>query len=286
MKKGFALLFTVISTISLNAQVVENVEVEWPRKIESNKNIVSKNKLGKNQIRTATYSILPETTPPPNRLERWANRKTQILHLIKDCNIDIIGTQRAYSRQISQLAKLSGYSVVTNSDSIPHAILYNSSRLKQEACGFLSLTSENRYDQTPHTCTWAKFKETDGGKTFYVFNTYLRTAEEAETLLQQTKKIAGKKPVIITADLFALQYKPAPMVFRGKMKDSYDIALHKTGKVGTYHNFRILKPIRRMDYIFLSPHFIVNEYDTIDEELQTIRPGSDHLPVVVDLTIK
>ena len=142
------------------------------------------------------------------------------------------------------------------------------------------------YDQTPHTCTWAKFKETDGGKTFYVFNTYLRTAEEAETLLQQTKKIAGKKPVIITADLFALQYKPAPMVFRGKMKDSYDIALHKTGKVGTYHNFRILKPIRRMDYIFLSPHFIVNEYDTIDEELQTIRPGSDHLPVVVDLTIK
>ena len=82
MKKVFALLFTVISTISLNAQVVENVEVEWPRKIESNKNIVSKNKLGKNQIRTATYSILPETTPPPNRLERWANRKTQILHLI------------------------------------------------------------------------------------------------------------------------------------------------------------------------------------------------------------
>lgn len=164
MKKIFALLFTVISTISLNAQVVESVEVEWPRKIEPDKNIVSKNKLGKNQIRTATYSILPETTPPPNRLERWANRKTQILHLIKDCNIDIIGTQRAYSRQISQLAKLSGYSVVTNSDSIPHAILYNSSRLKQEACGFLSLTSENRYDQTPHTCTWAKFKETDGGK--------------------------------------------------------------------------------------------------------------------------
>ena len=108
MKKVFALLFTVISTISLNAQVVESVEVEWPRKIESNKNIVSKNKLGKNQIRTATYSILPETTPPPNRLERWESRKTQILHLIKDCNIDIIGTQRAYSRQISQLAKLSG----------------------------------------------------------------------------------------------------------------------------------------------------------------------------------
>ena len=70
MKKVLALLLTVISTISLNAQVAESVDVEWPRKIEPDKNIVSKNKLGKNQIRTATYSILPETTPPPNRLEQ------------------------------------------------------------------------------------------------------------------------------------------------------------------------------------------------------------------------
>ena len=70
MKKVFALLFTVISTISLNAQVVESVEVEWPRKIESNKNIVSKNKLGKNQIRTATYSILPKIRGSSPRLIR------------------------------------------------------------------------------------------------------------------------------------------------------------------------------------------------------------------------
>ena len=62
MKKVFALLFTVISTISLNAQVVESVEVEWPRKIEPDKNIVSKNKLGKNQIQ---HSARNHTAPKP-----------------------------------------------------------------------------------------------------------------------------------------------------------------------------------------------------------------------------
>ncbi len=285
MKKLLALFWIISSAILLNAQVVESVEAEWPRKIEPSKDIVSKEALGKDQIRIATYSILPETTPPQNRLERWKSRITQIRHLIKDCHIDIIGTQRAFSWQVSQLAKQCGYSTISKPDSIPHAILYNPERLKLLSWGQMSLTQENNYDGTPHSCTWAKFKEAEGRKTFYVFNAYLRTAKEAEALLQQMKKIAKNKPAIVTADLFAQQYKPAPAAIRGKMKDAHDIALHRIGKDGTYHNFRTLNPIRRMDYIFLTPHFIVNEYDAVDEELKTIRPGSDHLPVVADLTI-
>ncbi len=286
MKKLLALFWIISSAISLNAQTAGSEEAEWPRKIEPGKDIASKNALGKDQIRIATYSILPETTPPPNRLERWESRITQIRHLIKDCHIDIVGTQRAFSWQISQLAKQCGYSTVSKPDSIPHAILYNPERLKLEAWGQISLTQENTYDKTPHSCTWAKFKETEGRKTLYVFNACLRTAKEAETLLQHIKKIAKNKPATVTADLFAQQYKPAPAVIRKKMKDAHDIALHRTGKDGTFHNFRTLNPIRRMDYIFLTPHFIVDEYDAVDEELKTIRPGSDHLPVVADLTIR
>ncbi len=270
----------------MKAQVAESVEAEWPRQIVSNKNIISKKALGKSQIRIATYSILPETTPPPIMLKRWDIRINQITHIINDCNIDIVGTQRAFSRQISQLAKQCGYHTVSNQDSIPNAIIYNPQRLEIKAWGHINLTQKKLYDITPHSCTWAKFKETESKKTFYVFNTYLRTAKEAETLLLQIKKIAKNKPAIITADLFAQQYKPAPAAIRAKMKDAYDIALHITGKDGTFHNYKTLNPIRRMDYIFLTPNFIVNEYDTVDEELTTLRPGSDHLPVVADLTLR
>ncbi len=286
MKKLLALFWIISSAVSLNAQIAESEEAEWPREIEPSKDIVSKKQLGKDQIRIATYSIMPETTPPPNRLERWKSRITQIKHLVKDCHIDIVGTQRAFSWQISQLAKQCGYSTVSKPDSTPHAILYNPERFKLKAWGQISLTQENNYGATPRSCTWAKFKETEGRKTFYVFNACLRTAKEAETLLQQIRKIAKNKPAIVTADLFAQQYKPAPAAIRNKMKDAHDIALHRIGKDGTYHNFRTLNPIRRMDYIFLTPHFTVDEYDAVDEELKTIRPGSDHLPVVADLTIR
>ena len=275
----------------IHAQTDNGNDAQWPQPVDISKDIVKKPVLGKNQIRIATYSILPEQTPRENPLERWHSRIRQIKHILQDCNIDVAGTQRALHWQASQLAERSGYAIVGDEpDSLKpasssQAILYNKQRAKLMNWGqFLFAGNTKRNEETRHGCTWACFKLTNGKKEFYVFNTLLRNKEEAGELMANAKKIAGTKPVVFTADLGGQMYKPAPKAIKDSgMQDTYLIPMLRLGKFGTFHNFQTLNPIQRFDYIYVSKHFIVNEYDAVDEELQTIRPGSDHLPVVVDL---
>ena len=292
MKKFATLLFVLIACASTDAQVIESIGAEqWAVNIESPKEFVKKPALGKNRMRIATYSILPEPVPRENKLERWDSRIKQITHILKDCHVDAVGTQRAMRWQMKQLAEASGYSFVGNAtDSIrpsaaTKAILYNPEKFKLVAWGDSIYPPESKRDSIGLEYTWAHFKEKQSKKDFYMFNVMMRTKAQAEKLLLDIAGIAGKKPVVVTSDIGLPIYKAAPGVMRNSAyKDAFIIAQHKTGKEGTVHDFRSLNPTRRYDYIHLSPSFTVDEYDTTDEELTTIRPGSDHLPILVDLT--
>lgn len=289
---NITLLISLLALIATRAAAQGEYVPEWPPEIEIFKDNVKKAPLGKNQIRVASYSIKPEVAPSDSRLENWQSRVKQVTHILRDCNIDIAGTQRAMYWQMAQVMKITGLATVgACSDSLnpaaaSQAILYNPRRVEVKEWGSISLSTQKEKENTPHACTWAKFRQIDGGKVFYVFNTLIRTTFEADSLLTIIRNTAKKTPVILTGDLGDQPYKPVPMRFKkAGYGDSYDKANYRAGKFGTFHDYRSKSPTRRHDYVFLSPDFTVDYYDVVDEELTTIRPGSDHMPVVTDLTI-
>lgn len=300
------LLAFVVATTATRAQVAGNQT--WPPVINMADKPVSMPSLSGNQLRVCTYSLLAEKKLPPVEYAQWKTRIKTVAHIFKDCHPDFIGTQDALEWQVSQLETATGYARTgttasgTGDDSlaVSNAIFYNAARFKltKEGHFWYSDTPSRAGSKIPHThaadyCNWACFKDKESGEKIYIFNTSLYDradnirGKQAAILLEQIKKIAGGKTVVLTCNLKSQPNKQASVTLKRSemLNDASLIAERKSGCYGTYHAFRITKPSQRFDYIFTSKGIIVNGYDVIDEEFQTERPGSDHLPVTADITL-
>ena len=140
-------------------------------------------------------------------------------------------------------------------------------------------------------CTWARFKEKETQKTFYVFNTHFdhkgvkARKESAILLLKKISEIVKRnEPLILTGD-FNLTPEEKPLVLiRQKMKDSRQISeTIPQGPMGTFNNFDITSKLEnRIDYIFVNRFVDIKTYSAITDSKEGRYP-SDHLPVLVEL---
>jgi len=258
-----------------------------------------------NQMNIITYNIRYNT--PSDKENAWPNRRNDVMKLLKRNNADIISVQEALYDQITDLKDgMAGFDYVGvgrddgNINGEFSAIYYNSSRyaLIENGTFWLSQTPQipsKSWDAALNRiCTWARLKEKETRKTFYVFNTHFdhkgvkARKESALLILKKIGEIAGRKdPVILTGD-FNLTPEEKPLVLiRQKLKDSRQISeTSPQGPIGTFNDFDITNKLEnRIDYIFVNKMVDVKRYGVLTDSRDNRYP-SDHLPVLVEIQLK
>jgi len=235
----------------------------------------------------------------------WPYRKDYVASQIKFHNVHILGVQEALHEQMMDLSlSLSQYKFtgVARDDGKSKgeysAIFYDTVRLKllESSTFWLSLTPEvpgsKSWDAAiTRIVTWAKFKDANSKKTFYVFNTHFdhigkeARRESAKLLKQKVKDIAGNNPVIITGDINSKPSDdPIKILVDTNDKDWFidtkavSLTPHY-GPHGTFNAFTSKETDNEpIDFIFIKGKWKVLQHATLSQTWGG-RFSSDHFPV-------
>lgn len=267
---------------------------------------------GEKEIKVNVMSFNIRMDNPEDSLNNWKYRKDVAAQIIKDQNIDIVGTQEVLNNQLQDLLeRLPDYNYigVGREDGKQKgeyaALFYKKERFEEEDSGtfWLSETpdvagSKGWDGACERVASWAVLKDKETGKKIFAINTHLdhvgETARQkgVTLLIDRTKELSNGLPVIITGDFnaeresgvikHALDPNNSMQLF-----DSYAIASTTDNAKWTFHDFGKLLEEERpyIDYIFVNKSVIVDEYKVMDEKLNDIYL-SDHCPIVAKLTIK
>jgi len=266
--------------------------------------MLSMNVMAQKEIRVATYNLRMDT--PNDGVNVWKNRKENVKALIRYHDFDIVGTQEGFAHQLKDLCEMPGYAYIgagrdDGKDGGEHsAILYKTGRFKLLDSGnfWLSETPDKPgkgWDATccNRICSWAKFKDANTKKTFYMFNVHfdhqgvVARKESGKLMVQKIRETVGNNPVILTGDFNSTPETEQIQTIQTLLSDSYRVtAMPPYGPVGTFNDFQFDAPMKeRIDYIFVSSHFSVLKYAVLTNALEQRYP-SDHLPVVADVEMK
>lgn len=252
-----------------------------------------------------TYNIRYNT--PSDKENAWSNRRENVIKLLKLHKADIFSVQEALYDQIMDLKEgMLGFDYVGvgrddgNINGEFSAIYYNSNRyiVIENGTFWLSQTPQipsKSWDAALNRiCTWARFKEKETLKSFYVFNTHFdhkgvkARKESAILILKEIGEIAKRnEPVVLTGD-FNLTPNEKPLaLIRQKLKDSRQISeTVPQGPVGTFNDFDFASKLEnRIDYIFVNKLVEVKKYIVITDSKEGRYP-SDHLPVLAEIQLK
>jgi len=257
------------------------------------------------QMNIITYNIRYNT--PSDMQNAWPNRRANVIELLKRHKADIFSVQEALYDQIMDLKDgISGYDYVGvgrddgNINGEFSAIFYNSKRftLMENGTFWLSQTpsipSKSWDAALNRICTWARLKDKETRKSFYIYNTHFdhkgvkARKESAILILKKISEISARiDPVILTGD-FNLTPDEKPLVLiRQKLKDSRQISKTAAqGPEGTFNDFDFTSKLEnRIDYIFVNKMVEINKYSVITDSKNNHYP-SDHLPVLVEIQFK
>lgn len=253
----------------------------------------------------ATYNIRFSTEN--DGINRWENRKDWLVGQVKDLSPDILGTQEGLNEQIVYLDNtLSDYDYVgIGREDGKKAGEYAAIFYKKES--FLSLEDGTFWlSETPDTvskgwganferiCTYTLLFDEKNNQHLWVFNAHLdheskpARIESIQLIWDYIQKLNKQNyPVILMGDLNAVPDSPPIIFISQHLNDSKSISQNAPiGPVGTYNGFNVSHPLdRRIDYIFVNDNITVQQYKVINE-IRESRTPSDHLPVVVNFTIR
>lgn len=252
---------------------------------------------------------------PEDSLNNWKYRKEIAAQIIKDQNIDIVGTQEVLHNQLEDLLhQLPDYKAlgVGRDDGVEDgeysALFYNSTRFDAEKVGYFWLSENPDTVGKPgwdgacnRMATWAVLKDKTTGKQLFAINTHLDhigkiARQEGVTLLiKRASEIGNGMPIIITGDFNA---EPESDVIQHvldtknpiQMNDSHLVAkVQGKNEEGewTFHGFGEVPTEQReyIDYIFVSKDVEVDGFSILPSKLNDIYI-SDHRPIVSKITIK
>lgn len=257
-------------------------------------------------LKLMTYNIRYDN--PRDGENRWDLRKDWLANQVRFVGPDVMGIQEGLSHQVAFLDEnLTDYKYVGigrddgKTKGEYSAIFYNSNKLK--------LVDENTFwlSETPdkisvgwnasmeRICTYALLEDKATKYQFYVFNAHfdhignLARANSVELILKQIKTLNDKDlPVFLMGDL-NLAPDSAPIKhLSSQMNDAFQHSNNPTfGPIGTFNGFKHDRKVtRRIDYIFTGTTKIeVNKYGVLSDS-KDLKYPSDHLPVVIEVTIK
>jgi len=252
-----------------------------------------------------TYNIRLNT--PSDKENAWPNRREEVMKLLKLHKADIFSVQEALFDQIMDLKEgMSGFDYIGvgrddgNINGEFSAIYYNSNRyvVIENGTFWLSQTpkipSKSWDAALNRICTWARLREKETQKSFYIFNTHFdhkgvkARKESAILILKKIGEIAERnEPVILTGDFNLTPAEKPLALIRQKLKDSRQISeTVPQGPIGTFNDFDFKSKLEnRIDYIFVNKLVDVKKYSVITDSKEGRYP-SDHLPVLAELQFK
>lgn len=252
-----------------------------------------------------TYNI--RYNNPGDNENSWPNRREDVLKLLKVHKADIFTVQEAlYDQMLNLKDGMKGFDYVGvgrddgNVNGEFSAVFYNSNRflLMENGTFWLSKTpkvpSKSWDAALNRICTWARLKEIETHKTFYVFNTHfdhqgvIARKKSALLILKKIGEIAQRKePIILTGDFNLTPEEKPLMLIRQKLKDSRQVSVAAPkGPIGTFNGFDFQSKLEnRIDYLFVNKYVEVDNYHVLTDS-RAGRYPSDHLPVLIEVQIK
>lgn len=242
---------------------------------------------------------------PDDGINVWENRKEWLTKSIRFFGADLVGAQEVTSTQLQDMEALLpefqyiGIGREGGNKGEFSPIFYRKDRfeLLESNTFWLSDTPEKvgskGWDAAlPRIVTWAKFKDKDSGKTFYLFNTHFdhrgKTARKksAGLIAEEIERIAGDNTIILTGD-FNTPPNSAPYntLTESDLNDVFS-DLDEESRYGTEYttngwDIEAGDERNRIDYIFYKGKKIVPlKYHVLDGQ-RGKRFISDHFPVLV-----
>jgi endonuclease/exonuclease/phosphatase family metal-dependent hydrolase len=258
-------------------------------------------------LRMMTFNIRYDN--PGDSLNNWQYRKDVAAGIIKEYDVDLLGTQEVLNNQLNDLKeRLPQYVAigVGRADGKEageySAIFYKKDKFEEEKSGYFWLSetpeiagSKGWDGACERIATWAILKEKHTGKRLLFINTHLdhvgkvARREGVKLLLERAKAENNGLPVLITGDFNA---SPESEVIRhvladGKFFDTRLLAPSVPEVNGTFHGFGKIPVERRqiIDYVFVTGGIDVNSYAVVPEKRNDVYL-SDHRPVVVHIEIE
>lgn len=286
--------------------------------------------LNAQKLFVGTYNIRNNGNDDDKKGNGWQNRVGVICGQVNFEDPDIFGTQEVLHNQVLDLkAQLNGYDYIgAGRDDGKEAgeyecIWYKTDRIELLDKGnfWLSETPDKPgigWDAAcVRICSWGKFRQKDTGFEFYYFNLHMdhvgvtARREAAKLTVRKIPIIAGTAPVILTGDFNVDQKNEIYRIFTdsGILKDSFTAAKQRFAENGTFNSFNPnLKTDSRIDHIFVSPIFSVDNYavmtngywtEVADEKdrkgddapreinlkRHRLRTASDHYPVWAKISV-
>lgn len=258
-------------------------------------------------LRVMTFNVRLETSG--DGLNNWPYRKDVAAEVIKEYDVDLLGTQEVTPNQLSDLKeRLPHYTAIgvgradgKNAGEYS-AIFYKSDKFEVDKSGTFwlsetpNIAGSKGWDAAcERIATWALLKEKRTGRRFFFINTHLdhvgkvARREGVKLLLKRTEEERNGLPAIITGDFNA---EPESEVIRHLLSDKkfFDARLLAPSIPeinGTFHDFGRLPVEQRdiIDYVFVSGGVSVNAYLPVQEKRKGVYL-SDHTPLVVNVEVK
>ena len=258
-----------------------------------------------------TYNIRYKNNKDTKRGDGWEQRCPAVCGQVNFEQPDIFGAQEVLHQQLEDmLAQLDGYDYIgCGRDDGKQAgeyaaIFYKKDhiRLLREGHFWLSETPDRPgigWDAAcTRICTWGYFENLHTKLKFYFFNLHMdhvgvkARRESAKLVVERIREIAKDAPVVLTGDFNVDQHDEIYRIFTdsGILKDSYTAARLRFAENGTFNDYKLNGFTEsRIDHVFVSPHFTVNNYGVLTNSYWADRKRrlpSDHYPVFVKLEIK
>ncbi|WP_368107034.1 endonuclease/exonuclease/phosphatase family protein [Bacteroides nordii] len=228
----------------------------------------------------------------------WSNRKKMVIREFGNYQYDIVCMQEPLTDQIQDFLSIDIYEWLgvsgqgTPDSDVFTPIFYNKKKLNVLDYGtfWLSETpdvvSRGWDGKFPRICTWAKFRDIENCRSFYVFNTHLdhvgevAKLEGARLICRKIKEMTAEEAVFITGDMNSTPETPPIHTFLSEFSNSREIATEKSGPAGTAHSYGKLYPPSQIDYIFVNEYISVTKAITITKNSDPVYM-SDHYPIVI-----
>ena len=228
----------------------------------------------------------------------WSNRKKMVIREFGNYQYDIVCMQEPLTDQIQDFLSIGIYEWLgvsgqgTSDSDVFTTIFYNKKKLNVLDYGtfWLSETpdvvSRGWDGKFPRICTWAKFRDIENCRSFYVFNTHLdhvgevAKLEGARLICRKIKEMTAEEAVFITGDMNSTPETPPIHTFLSEFSNSREIATEKSGPAGTAHSYGKLYPPSQIDYIFVNEYISVTKAITITKNSDPVYM-SDHYPIVI-----
>lgn len=253
-------------------------------------------------VKVMTYNIRYDN--PADGVNSWDNRKHKVFALLKKYDPDIIGVQEALHHQLLDIAEdLNGYDFYGagrddgKQKGEYSAVFIRKKRFKvlDQNTFWLSKTPEvpgsKDWDAAiTRIATWISLHDKRTDESFLIVNTHFdhigkeSRRQSAELLKERAFALSDGIPAIITGDFnFTREAPPYKVMMRESGLRLVDAAPQSPGTAcGFVVNARSCSAI---DYIFHTSDWKSDNYQVIQDNDGKYYP-SDHLPVIVTLSIK